>query len=55
MFRAGEDGAEAALKAFRGKTVGGHKLITNTKLLIQLEEAGQLDFDAFYTSIRARS
>jgi hypothetical protein len=54
MFRAGEDGAEAALKEFKGKTVGGHKLITDINLLIQLEEAGQLDFDAFYTSVGAR-
>jgi hypothetical protein len=55
MFRAGEDGADAALKEFEGKTVGGHKLITDIKILIELEEAGQLDFDAFYTSIGARS
>jgi hypothetical protein len=55
MFRAGEDGAEAALKAFEGKTVGGHTLITDTKLLIQLEEAGQLDFDSLYTSFGAGS
>jgi hypothetical protein len=27
MFRAGADGAEAALKAFEGKTVGGHTLM----------------------------
>src|SRR5439155_3041674 len=50
MFRAGEDGAEAALKAFEGKTVAGHTLITDLQLLIQLEEAGQLDFDSLYTS-----
>jgi len=50
MFRAGEDGAEAALKVFDGKTVGGHRLITDPKLLIQLEEAGELDFDTLYTS-----
>jgi hypothetical protein len=55
MFRAGEDGAEAALKAFEGKTVGGHTLITDIKLLIELEQAGLLDFDAFYTSFGARS
>lgn len=54
MFRGAEEGAEAALKTFKGKTVGGHKLITDTKLLIQLEEAGQLDFDAFYKSVGAR-
>jgi len=50
-FRAGEDGAEAALKAFAGKTVGGQKFITETKLLIQLEEAGLLDFENLYTPI----
>jgi hypothetical protein len=50
MFRAGEDGAEAALKALEGKKVGGHTLITDTKILIELEEAGQLDFDSLYTS-----
>jgi hypothetical protein len=55
MFRAGEDGAEAALKALEGKTVGGHRLITDTNLLIQLEEAGQLDFDSLYTSFGAWS
>jgi hypothetical protein len=55
MFRAGEDEAEVALKAFKGKRVGGHALITDIKILIELEEAGQLDFDAFYTSIGVRS
>jgi hypothetical protein len=54
-FRAGEDGAEAALKAFEGQTVGGHRLVTDPNLLIQLEEAGQLDFDNLYTSFGARS
>jgi hypothetical protein len=51
LLRAGADGAEAALKVFDGKTVGGHKLITDPKLLIQLEEAGLLDFDGFYGSL----
>lgn len=55
MFRAGEDGAEEALKAFEGKKVAGHTLVTSIKLLIELEEAGQLDFDSFYTSIGGRS
>lgn len=55
MFRAGADGAEDALKLFEGKTVGGHTLITDIKLLIVLEEAGQLDFDNFYTPIGGRS
>lgn len=54
-WRAGEHGATAALAAFRGKTVGGHTLITDTRLLIQLEEAGQLDFDTLYTSVGSRS
>ena len=55
MFRAGEDGAEAALKTFKGKRVGGHALITDIKILIELEEAGQLDYEAFYTSVGARA
>lgn len=55
MWRAGEYGATAALAAFRGKTVGGHTLITDTRLLNQLEEAGQLDFDTLYTSLGSRS
>jgi hypothetical protein len=54
MFRAGEDGAETALKAFEGKKVGGHTLVTDIKLLIELEEAGQLDFEGFYVAIGAR-
>jgi len=55
MFRAGEYGADAALKKFEGKTVGGHVLVTDIKLLIELEEAGLLDFEGFYTPIRGRS
>ena len=55
MFRAGEDGAEAALKALKGKKVGGHTLIVDIKLLIELEEAGQLDFEGFYVAIGGRS
>jgi hypothetical protein len=55
MFRAGEDGAEAALKEFEGRMVGGHTLVTDINLLIELEEAGLLDFEGFYTSIGARS
>jgi len=54
MFRAGEDGAEAALKEFEGKTVGGQTLVTDIKLLIELEEAGQLDYEGFYTAIGSR-
>jgi hypothetical protein len=55
MWRAGEHGADAAIGTFRGKTVGGHTLITDTKLLIQLEEAGRLDFDNLYSSFQADS
>ena len=55
MFRAGADRAEAQLKEFEGKKVGGHTLITDIKLLIELEEAGQLDFENFYTAIGGRS
>lgn len=55
MFRVGEDGAEEALKAFERKKVARHTLVTSVKLLIELEEAGQLDFDSFYTSIGGRS
>jgi hypothetical protein len=55
MWRSGEHGAAAALAAFRGKTVGGHTLITDTRLLIQLEEAGRLDFDTLYASLGSRS
>jgi hypothetical protein len=54
-FRAGEDGAEAALKVFKGKKVGGHALIVDIKLLIELEEAGELDFEGFYVAIGGRS
>jgi hypothetical protein len=55
MFRAGEEGADRALKVFKGKKVGGYALITDTKLLVELEEAGQLDFEGFYVAIGARS
>jgi hypothetical protein len=55
MFRGAEDGAEAELKKFEGKTVGGYELITDTKLLIELEEAGQLDFENLYSSFGRRS
>jgi hypothetical protein len=51
MFRAGEDGAEAELLKFRGKKVAGHTLITDIKVLNQLEEAGRLDFDDLYSSL----
>ena len=51
MWRAGADGAEAKLKEFEGKTVAGHRLITDTELLTQLEEAGLLDYESFYGSL----
>lgn len=55
MFRSGEDGADNALKQFEGKTIAGHALITDIKLLIELEHAGELDFEGFYVPIRGRS
>jgi hypothetical protein len=53
-FRAGADRAVVELQAFKGQTVGGHPLITDPDLLIQLEEAGSLDFDALYYSVGER-
>lgn len=53
-FRAGADHAVEELQAFKGQYVGGHKLITDLDLLIQLEEAGRLDFDELYYSAGAR-
>jgi hypothetical protein len=50
-WRAAEDGAQLELSKFKGLTVGGQKLITDPDTLIRLEEAGQLDFDAFYYSV----
>jgi hypothetical protein len=55
MFRAGEEGAEAELLKLRGKKVAGHTLITDVKTLIQLEEAGKLDFDDLYSSLGEES
>jgi hypothetical protein len=55
MFRAGEDGAEAALQKFRGKKVAGHTLITDSNILDQLEEAGKLDFDDLYSALGEES
>lgn len=54
-WRGGEDGAERELLTFKGQTVAGHVLITDTNLLIQLEEAGRLDFDNLYYSIGSSS
>jgi hypothetical protein len=50
-WRAAEDGAQEELSKFKGLSVGGHELITDPDTLIRLEEAGQLDFDAFYYSV----
>lgn len=50
-WRAAEDGAQDELSKFKGLTVAGHELITEPDTLISLEEAGQLDFDAFYYSV----
>lgn len=50
-WRAGEDGAERELLRFQGQKVAGHVLITDPDVLVRLEEAGQLDFDAFYYSL----
>jgi excisionase family DNA binding protein len=55
VFRAGEDNAGAALKKLEGYKIAGQTLVTDLNLLIQLEEAGQLDFDSFYTALGGRS
>jgi hypothetical protein len=54
-FRAAEDGAEEELKRFTGKKVGGHELITDINLLIELEEAAELDFESLYTPFGGKS
>jgi hypothetical protein len=36
-------------------TVGGYPLITDIKLLIELEDAEMMDAETFYTAIGARS
>jgi len=50
-WRRGEPGADAELAAFEGKRVGGHLLITDTRLLATLEEASMIDFDELYSSL----
>jgi hypothetical protein len=55
MFRAAEDGAEEELQKFEGRTVGGHKLIVDVKLLIELEEADELDFESLYSPFGGKS
>jgi hypothetical protein len=54
-WRAGEEGADQELKTFEGQTVAGYVLITDTQILIRLEEAGQLDFDTLYFSVGGSS
>ena len=54
-FRAAEDGAEEELKRFEGKTVGGHKLIVDVRVLIELEEADDLDFESLYSPFGGKS
>jgi hypothetical protein len=55
MFRGAEDGAEDELKKFEGKTVGGYELITDIKVLIELEEAAELDFESLYSPVGGKS
>jgi hypothetical protein len=55
MFRAAEDGAEEELKKFKGKAVGGHKLVVDPKLLIELEEADELDYESLYNPLGGKS
>jgi hypothetical protein len=50
-WRAAEDGAAEELSQFEGQKVAGYLLVTDPDTLIRLEEAGQLDFDAFYYSV----
>lgn len=55
-WRGAEPGAEHGLMTFEGLTVGGHTLITDTKVLARLEEEGeQLDFDDIYSFLGAHS
>jgi hypothetical protein len=55
MFRGAEDGAEEELKKFEGKTVSGHKLIVDIRVLVELEEADELDFESLYTPFGGKS
>lgn len=54
-FRGAEEGAEEGIKRFEGKTVGGHQLITDTKLLMDLEEADEIDFESIYSPFKGQS
>jgi hypothetical protein len=55
MFRADEDGWERELKKFEGMKIGGHKLIADPKLLVELEEADELNFESLYTPFGGKS
>ena len=50
-WRRSEPGAEAERAKFTGKRVGGHLLITDTKLLATLEDADVIDFPELYSSL----
>ena len=54
-WRAGLPGAEAELAQFAGQKVGGHALITDTRLLTTLEEAGRNDFEQMYVAAKGGS
>jgi hypothetical protein len=54
MFRGAEDGAEAELQKFQGKSVGGHVLLTNVKQIIELEQADLVDVENLYSPSRGR-
>ena len=54
-WRRAEPGAEVELAKFKGKRVGGHLLITDTKLLATLEDADVMDFDELYSSLTGGS
>jgi hypothetical protein len=55
MFRADEDGWEQELKKFEGMKISGYKLITDPKLLVELEEADELNFESLYTPFGGKS
>jgi len=50
-WRRGERGSEAELAGFADQKVAGHPLITDTKLLTTLEDAGVLDFPELYAAL----
>jgi len=50
-WRRGQPGSDAELSTFEGKSVGGLPLITDLKVLTQLEDAEQLDFDQLYAGL----